>query len=101
MRYSFFAFGLLVLTCRVSTAEEPKLTPGLYFIFEGDADPALPRLDRADVSGTVAIGKKLSDRLNQPSLVSESNDNSRYRLTASCPLKKDTELNQQFAFVVA
>jgi hypothetical protein len=49
----------------------------------------------------VTIGRKLSDTFNKLSLVSESNDNTRYRLTAFCPVAQNADLNPRMAIVAA
>src|SRR5205823_4541927 len=96
----WLAAGAVILIYWSAAAEEPKLPTGLYTAFEDNAGDG-PHLDRADTSGTVTIGKKLSDRFDKLSLVSESNDNSRFRLTAFCPVAKDADLNPRMAIVAA
>jgi len=100
MRHSWLAPCVAILICWSASAEEPKLPTGLYQAFE-DNSVSGAILDRADTSGTVTIGKQLSDRFDKLSLVSDSNDNSHYRLTAFCPVAKDADLNPRLAIVVA
>jgi hypothetical protein len=100
MRQMWLSAGAVIVICWSAAAEEPKLPTGLYQAFD-DNSVSGPILDRADTSGTVTIGKRLSDRFDKLSLVSDANDNSHYRLTAFCPLAKDADLSPRTAIVVA
>jgi hypothetical protein len=100
MRQVWLAAAAAILICWPASAEEPKLPTGLYLAFE-DKSVSGPILERADTTETVAIGKRLSDRFNKLSLVSDSNDNSHYRLTAFFPVARDVDLNPRMAIVVA
>jgi hypothetical protein len=101
MRQVWPAAVMPSVICWSASAEEPKLPIGLYSAMEDSSDGAGPRLDRADAGGSVTIGTKLCDRFDKVSLVSESNDNSRYRLSMSCPVAKDADLTPRLAIVVA
>ena len=69
------AAAILVLA---GVAQAQDLGPGLYAM---TADGTGRIVNRADTDGQVGLGQRLSEQLREATLVSESNDNSQFRLS--------------------